>query len=123
MEVNKILLYFIKIFHQFIVYFIVLGVFLPSKYLIYYIPFWPLVYLHWKFNSNRCFLTELEYWIESKPFPSTVNNDHNYPFIRSMTGKLFDKLTNDQLHQLVITLFTLTWFIGLIRYYFYITKN
>ena len=104
------------------VYFLINSIQDP-KYLIYYILSWPLIYLHWKFNSNRCFLTELEYWIESKPYPSTVNNDNNYPFVRSMTGKLFDNLTNIQLHQLVIGTFTFAWFVGLIRYYLYITKN
>lgn len=123
MDKNKILLGLVRIIHRLIVYFIILGVFLPPKYLIFFLPVWPFIYLHWQINSNRCIMTEIEYWIESNPYPSTIDLDHDYPFIRSISWNLFDNLTNGQLHKLIVGGFTLVWFIGLIRYYNYVKKN
>jgi hypothetical protein len=116
MEGRKILARLVKIIHQLIVYFCVLGVFLPSKYLIYYIPIWPLIYLHWQFNSNKCILTELQYWLEFKSSTPTIDLDHNFPFIRSISGNLFKNISNKNLHNFIIRSITLLWIIGVIRY-------
>jgi hypothetical protein len=47
--------------HLSLVLIFIIGPFLPGKYLLYYLFLWPLVYIHWYFNDDRCMLTELEY--------------------------------------------------------------
>lgn len=121
--IKTALLNFVKIFHNLLVFFIVFGVFVPKKYLIYFLFVWPIVFIHWQTNSNRCVLTELEYWLEGKPYPKSQTNSANVlkadppsPFIRKITGTLFDGFTDGELHKTILGLFTLFWVIGLIRY-------
>ena len=110
----KKVVYFI---HKLFVYFLVLGVFLPEKYLFYYIIAWPITYIHWQFNDNRCILTELEYFLDDKPYPPTINKDHDFPFIKSILEKLNIKMSNSELHYTSIYCNTILWLIGVIRYF------
>ena len=63
---SKLIANVIKIIHYIIMFTLLLGVFLPSKYLIYYIFLWPAVYFHWYFNDNKCMLTEIESHFDTK---------------------------------------------------------
>ena len=56
--------------HLLLLLIFIIGPFLPGKYLIYYLFLWPLVYIHWYFNDDRCMLTELEYNIDTDFFSS-----------------------------------------------------
>ena len=116
MEIKNMLSKLIRLVHQLLIYFILLGVFLPNKYLFFYLITWPLIYLHWQFNSNKCALTQLEYWIQSIPYPKSTNSNNTYPFVRSISGNLFTNTSNDLMHKIIISCFTLFWFVGLIRY-------
>jgi len=115
--IKILLLSLVKFVHNLIILFVVLGSFLPKKYLIYFLFAWPTIFIHWQTNSNKCVLTELEFWIENKPYPAnTIDTDPAYPFIRKITGKMFDSFSDNQLHKFILGLFTLLWVIGLIRY-------
>lgn len=116
--IKTVLLNLVKLVHNLIVLFVVFGAFCPKKYLKYFLFVWPIIFIHWQMNSNRCVLTELEYWIENKPYPVSISlqSDPPYPFIRRITGKLFDGFTDGQLHKFILGLFTFLWIIGLIRY-------
>ena len=56
--------------HLLLLLIFIIGPFLPGKYLLYYLFLWPLVYIHWYFNDDRCMLTELEYNIDTDFFSS-----------------------------------------------------
>ena len=106
--------------HVFILFFMIFGFLLPSKYLIIYVLFWPLIYLHWQLNNNNCYLTELEYKLENKPLPSS--REHNYPFVKGVLNNIGIKMNDANIHKLVIYGITFLWLIGFIRFLLYIFK-
>ncbi len=114
---KKILLYLIIIIHKLFVYFMILGFLLPRKYLYLFLISWPLVYIHWNLNNNKCILTEWEYKLKNIKDVPIVNKDHDFPFINKMLNEWNIYLSNNQIHYLIISLLTITWTIGLIRFY------
>jgi|LakMenEpi03Aug12_release.lakeMendotaPanAssembly.Ray.scaffolds.fasta_scaffold1713252_2 hypothetical protein len=107
------------IIHNLIVYFMAIGFLMPDFLLSFYIITWPSVYLHWQFNNNRCILTELEYYLDNKPYPPTVDADHDYIYISKMLRDLNIKMSNDKIHYSIVYGFTIFWIIGCIRYFKY----
>lgn len=103
--------------HKLLVYFMFFGVFLPERLLIYFLITWPLIYLHWQLNNNRCILTELEYFIDNKPYPPTVDKDHDYPFMRSVLADFNIKVPDEQIHYGVLFGLTAIWIVGVVRYF------
>ena len=112
---RKIIKNIVVFIHNLIVLFLVIGFLLPKKYLIYFLIAWPLVYLHWKTNNNRCSLTELEYWLDNKPYPADLSNYDGFHFLK----KMVDSFNIDERLQYYIGTygFNLTWLIGVYRYY------
>lgn len=53
-----------------------IGPFLPGKYLIYYLFLWPVIYVHWYFNDDKCMLTEIEYNIDRQHYNGI--NEYNF---------------------------------------------
>jgi hypothetical protein len=108
--------------HEFIGLFTLFGCLIPNRYLPIFIATWPLIYLSWQLNYNRCILTDLEYYLDNKKFPPIIQDDYNYPFIRRMLKKINSKyadekeLSNKQFHYFMVSLATITWLLGLIRY-------
>ncbi len=113
---KKILKTIIIIIHNLIVYFMAFGVLMPDGLLSLFIITWPSVYLHWQFNNNRCILTELEYYLDNKPYPPTVDDDHDYVYIKKMLTDLNIKLSNNSIHYSILYGFTIFWIVGCIRY-------
>lgn len=114
---KEILIKIIVLFHKLLVYFMLFGFVLPKKYLYLHIMTWPIVYLHWQINNDKCFLTELEYKLKGIPYKSVPNssNDHDYPFMRRIFGDIGLNLTNEQIHSFILKYLTLAWAISLIR--------
>ena len=56
------------ILHASLVIIFTIGPFLPGKYLIYYLFLWPVTYIHWYFNDNKCMLTEIEYNVDRQHY-------------------------------------------------------
>jgi hypothetical protein len=105
--------------HTLIVFFLSWGFLLPKKYLIYHLFAWPIVWLHWQLNNQRCILTEWEFklrGIDDAQIIKVTENDS--PFMRKLYKMIFgDKksISNETLHYSIIILFTLAWIISLIR--------
>ena len=112
-EILKTILVFI---HKLIVYFMAFGFLLPHGFLLYFLLTWPLVYLHWQFNNNRCVLTELEYYLDDTPYPPTVDKDHNNPFVMKLLNDFGIHLSDSQVHYGIMYGFTVSWMIGAFRY-------
>jgi hypothetical protein len=112
----------LAIFHKLFVCFMFCGFLVPEKFLFYFIIIWPCVYLHWQFNDGRCVLTELQYYLDNKPFPPKVYKSNNYPFMRKMLSDININLSNSQLHYAIIYGYTISCLIGVIRYIKYLNK-
>jgi hypothetical protein len=96
---------------------LIFGVLLPNYLLFIFILMWPCIYFHWKINNYKCILTELEYYLDDKPFPKV--NDKEYPFIKKELLNFGINLSHIQIHYIVIYGFTILWIIGFIRYIIY----
>lgn len=78
-NIKKYILLIVKGLHVVIAIFFILGAFLPKKYLIFFIFGWPLMYLQWILNNNKCLLTDIEYWLANYQRP--VPNYQYYFFV------------------------------------------
>jgi hypothetical protein len=117
---KKIFKKVVYLIHKLFIYFLILGAFLPKKYLFYYIIAWTITYIHWQFNKQRCILTQLEYFIDNKAFPPKVDEDNDYndfPFIKSIFDELNIKIGNSEIHYMGIYGNNIFWLIGVIRYF------
>jgi len=116
---SKILKY-IHILVNVIIFF---GIFLPAKYLIYYLFLCPFIYLHWQFNDNQCMLSELEYKLDDN-FSSNIKemNNYNYRSIKDLF-KIFGIYFDNIDHFLLIKICMILWVIAFIRYLVYYRKN
>jgi len=114
---KKFLKKVVYLIHKLFVYFLVFGAFLPEKYLFLHIIAWPLTYIHWQFNEQRCILTELEYLIDNKPFPPKVQEDDDFPFMKNIFDEIGIKIKNSELHNIIVYGNTIFWLIGVIRYF------
>ena len=106
---------------------LVFGVFLPGKYLIYFLFLLPAIYIHWYFNDNRCMLTELESYFDQKHV--NLNNDdevYHYKYINvlEMLKKIniyFDSA--DFFTSYLYNIFFICWVVGFIRFLNYYKKD
>ena len=58
--ISQILLLIIQFVHTLIVFFALFGCFLPLNYIKYHLFMFPIIYIQWKLNNNRCILTDIE---------------------------------------------------------------
>lgn len=114
---RKFLKKVVYLIHKLFVYFLIFGAFLPEKYLFYYIIAWPITYIHWQINNNRCILTQLEYALDDKPYPPTVDKDNDSPFMKTIFDELNIKASNSEIHYTIVYGNTIFWLIGVIRYF------
>lgn len=114
---KKILKIIVNTIHKLLVYFMFFGVFLPKKYLLYFIIVLPFVHIHWQFNNHKCILTELEYYLDGKPPPPTVDKQETYPFMKDTFSELGMNLTDQEIYYVIMYGYTFVWIIGMIRYF------
>ena len=117
-NIKKYILPVVKGLHLVIMLFLTLGALLPKKYLIYFIFGWPLMYLQWILNDNKCFLTEFEYWLANDPRPAP---NHYYNFVIKYNDSLYKifniKLDDDLINFYCYFTLVFCWLIGTYRYY------
>ena len=117
----------VKITHYLLLFVLIFGIFLPPKYLIYYLFLWPAVYFSWQFNNNRCMLTELE----SQFDPRHLNlNEHeevrHYKYIEIFENLkkidiYFDNI--ESFNSYVYNIIMIVWVVGVIRLINYYKKD
>ena len=66
--ITELLQTLITILHISLFFVLIIGPFLTGKYLIYYLFLWPVIYVHWYFNDDRCILTEIEYILDKQHY-------------------------------------------------------
>ncbi len=127
MFTSKLVANVIRIIHCILMLTLLFGVFLPDKYLIYYIFLWPAIYTHWMFNDSHCMLTELEANFDQK-FISVNNHEevrhHKYRDIFKNLKSFniyFDNMDSFISHFYGIVI--LCWIVGIIRILYYYKKN
>lgn len=111
-------------FHKLLVYFMIFGCLLPEKYLWIHLLLWPIVYVHWQFNDEKCCLTQLELYLKyntSRKDAPKVEHDHgeDFYFLRKLLADFNLNLTIEQMHTGTYVVFTTSWFISFIRYLVY----
>ena len=117
---DSLTLNFVVTAHKILVYFIAFGCFLPVKYLPYHLAIWPIVYIHWKFNNNKCVLTQLEAWMRDgtcmDDAPKIGVQDDDFQFTRKVLSSLNITLTNEDLDKFIYVVFSVSWIISFYRY-------
>ena len=117
----------VKIIHYIVTFTLIFGIFLPNKYLIYYIFLWPAVYAHWFFNDNKCMLTELELHFNQKFININIDEEVNHhKHIENLEGLkkfniYFDNI--DSFTSYFYNIVVVCWVIGFIRLVVYYRKN
>jgi hypothetical protein len=102
------------------------GCFLPKKYLPFHLLSWPLVYLHWKTNNNKCVISQIEYKLKYNTTinsPTSDNHDDDYYFMKKIFKDIGADFSNKQLSYLTYSLFTISWIISFFRYFIFINNN
>jgi hypothetical protein len=118
---NSISLNCVIVLHKIIVYFIIFGCLLPKKYLPFHLASWPIVYIHWKLNDNKCILTQLEHWLKDgtsmKDAPKIgEKRDDDFYFTKKTLGNLSINLSDEDIDNLVYLVFSISWLISFYRY-------
>ena len=67
-----LLLFLLYVIHNTLFVYVAFGFLLPKKYLIYYVFFCPILFVQWKTNGDKCFITE---WADK------LNNDNYFTYI------------------------------------------
>ena len=78
----------INIIHLLIGVIVYMGVFLPEKYLIWYILSIILIHSHWQFNDGYCILTTIVYQLRCIPITAYYDS----PVVKNFIKKILDKL-------------------------------
>ena len=122
---RKVLKQIFIIFHLFLILIFIIGPFLPGKYLIYYLFLWPLVYIHWYFNDDRCMLTELEYNTDTDFFSSF--NEYSF-FSKDSIFSVFKKIdiffdSEHSFNKSLDKIRTTLWIVAFIRAVIYYRKD
>jgi hypothetical protein len=118
---NSISLNFVVVLHKLLVYFIAFGCILPVKYLPFHLIAWPSVYIHWKFNDNKCVLTQLEHWLKDgtcmKDAPKVgEKRDDDFYFAKKTLHDYSIDLSDEEVDKLIYIFFSLSWMISFYRY-------
>lgn len=120
---NIILGNLIGILHGIFVFLMMFGFVLPGSLLKYYLLLWPLTWLHWQINDDKCILTELEYKLKGKTEIPKSKSDHNYPFMRKLYSMFNINLTDNEIHMFIITKINILWLFGALRFLKYIQSK
>nr|QBK88903.1 MAG: uncharacterized protein LCMiAC01_05850 [Mimivirus LCMiAC01] len=107
--------------HKIFVYTIIFGFLLPKKYLKFHALLWPLTYLHWKTNNDKCAVTQLEKYLKGDKNVPTVENDHDdgdANFMKRFFKGWGINLTMRGIHTCTLIIFTVSWLITMYRLLF-----
>ena len=124
---DTILSKLVRFFHYAYMLTLIFGIFLPSKYLIYYLFLLPAIYIHWYFNNNQCMLAELESSLDNNYLNINNHEEVRYYQINNIFKTL--KKINIYLYDgnlFISTLLNISivcWVIGFIRFIIYYRKN
>lgn len=117
----------VKITHYLLLFVLIFGIFLPPKYLIYYLFLLPAVYFSWQFNNNKCMLTELESQFDQRHVNLNQHEEvrhYKYEEIFENLKKIdiyFDNI--DSFNSYVYNIIMIVWVVGIIRLINYYKKD
>jgi len=100
-----LLLFLLYVIHNALIAYVAFGFLLPKKYLIYYVFFCPILFVQWKTNGDKCFITEWE---------DKLNNDNNDRTIYENGSKILH-MSPKHTEYFFISGLTLLWSIAMIR--------
>ena len=113
--IKKVLKPIVRIIHLFLIFFLFAGAFMPKKYLLLFIFAWPLLYLHWKTNNNRCICTQIECWLDEQSY--CLDQYEDFPFMTLLLDFLNIEIKgNKTKYYIFCTILTFFWLIGMYRF-------
>lgn len=95
---------------------VLIGPFLPKKYLPYYILFVFLIFLDWNDLDGMCILTKIEHYFRSGKWESTSPVEGGPEFFRPILQQFNISLTRTEADRLNNFIFLLCWGTAFIRY-------
>jgi hypothetical protein len=96
---------------------VTLGWVLPVRsWLVGYLIFLPLMFLHWKLNSGACVLNNLENWLRCRRWRAPETNREEGAWLRTLLADATGvALTRGRMDAIIYGAMTLFWLLGLAR--------
>jgi hypothetical protein len=115
----------ITIIHYIFLIIFILSIFIPDKYLIYIIFLRPLTMIHWDFNNNQCFLTEVAYNYDDNYYPgiSLFKYEKYKNFVKQLYNYNIYFDNYDSMTSIINNIFNICWLIVFIRALIYYRKD
>ena len=122
---REILKFIVRYIHGFIFFALIVGVFVPGKYLIYYLIIWPAIYIHWIFNNDQCMMTDLENKLDDNHY-NNIEEFRYFSYINFFKlcrkyNIYFDNIDDFTTKQ--YTASTILWIVGFFRLLIFYKKN
>lgn len=106
--------YVVIIIHILIILFAFIGCILPIQFVQYHIFVFPIIYIQWKLNNQKCILNDIEYTL--------LNNTHDTLW-RTITKYIHTlNIKDDEITYILLVLFTIPCVISLVRIFMYYKK-
>ena len=96
---------------------VTLGWALPGRnWLVFYLVFLPLMFLHWKINRDACVLSNLENWLRHRRWRMPQNNPEEDAWLRTLlAGATGIVLSGACMNALIYGAIALFWVLAAIR--------
>ena len=105
---SKIIIKLLDIIHYIFALFLIFGgYYLPRKYLKYYLLIFPVIYIHWKTNNDKCFLTTI---VNKESI-----DDINEPFMPRFFRTFGIRFSDEEADRITYMIFTAGWMWALCR--------
>ena len=115
MVLKNILKLILRLIHFIFVVLLIVGAFIPKKYLLYFIIMWPLINLHWITNNTKCVCTQIECWLDNEPY--CLDHDEDFPFLTHILSYANIEINKKTKLNIIYMGLTFFWLIGVYRYY------
>ena len=109
---KSVLLKIVRFVHQVIGFFIMFGCFLPHPFVLCTIFGFPLAYLQYQFNDNRCVITDLQRYLGD----TEIDTGTDWPDVRTYFSRFgISKVSDKQIEIVMYTIWFTGWCIALAR--------
>jgi hypothetical protein len=86
------------------------GFILPKQYLLYHLLSFPIIYLHWMTNNNKCILSELEHYLKG-----TKYDNESYEYVKKLYSELGFNIPKNKVSLVFYTHLGISFVISIFR--------
>ena len=113
---KDVLIGIIELSHLLLVIVLLVGGYLvPSKYIAFYLLFFPLIVIDWNDGDGVCWITKLRNIIKYESMNTVVDDEIENSFVNSMIRKLGIIIEPDRVTSILYVFFCLGWLYGFFR--------